>query len=90
VYDKQGGLLLNLGSVQQQKMKGFDAADILEHELQKSESNDFSTNLSLNVEQPVLIFDRVQNVTLGETFPIRGRTNLAVGDELETFVGSSE
>ncbi len=87
VHDKQGGVLLDLGNFPK-NMTGFEAADILEREIQKNGVDDFSTNLSLIVEQPVLIFDKVNNQTLGDIISLHGRTNLPVGDELVIRVGT--
>jgi len=89
VLDKQGRSILDLGTIPHLAMNGFERADILEREFQKAGVDDFSTNLSIIMEPPVVMFDRVGNHTLGETLALHGETNLPVGDKLEILVGLS-
>jgi hypothetical protein len=82
VYDKQGGLLINIRNVRQQKMNSFDAADILEHEINKPGSGDTSNNFTLVIRNPIIRVNPVYDHHLGEIFFINGTTNLPAGEKL--------
>jgi hypothetical protein len=83
VYDKQGGLLINLKDIRLQKMKGFEAADILEREINKPGSGDTSSNFSFVIHVPVIHVNPIGDHHTGDVFFINGTTNLPTGEKLD-------
>jgi hypothetical protein len=90
VYGAKGGVIIDIQRIRDKKMTGFEAADILEKEIQKSGKEGTSKNFTLTVEVPVIRVNPVSDHYVGDVFEVNGTTNLEPGETLSLVTEKNE
>lgn len=89
ITNKNGDLILNLQRVRKGFLNGLEARLLLEQAINTPGYNERSDNTTLDVEEPWIIINPIQNVKSGTPFTINGTTNLPKNIKLALYIQST-